>query len=353
MLRPVGINFLIVVAVFHNANEAASQKFYWADPAAGTIQRADLDGSDVETLIHRFSPKSVAVDPVEGKVYWTDFGSRRRIQRSNYDGANVESIFTDLSGPDGLAVHVTARRLYWSDSIDGSIRSAELDGTDTEIVVEGLASPRGITLDETNGQLYWAEYGTDLIRRSALDGSSIETVLSTPRPERVALDFTAGKIYWIGGTISWPTLKRANLDGTEFQAITTAPYSPIDFVLDLAQGSVYWSSRRPGEIHRANLDGTSLETLIRPESSEEYTRLQGIAIDQDNRIFWADAGLGQIVQADLNVLEPQFIVAEASANPYSLALDIPNGFIYWSAVPPYNPGFFRTTIDGGETVEIP
>ncbi len=51
-------------------------KIYWTDPGAGVIQRANLDGSRIETVIHRFRPIAMAADPVELKVYWTDAGSR-------------------------------------------------------------------------------------------------------------------------------------------------------------------------------------------------------------------------------------------------------------------------------------
>ena len=50
------------------------------------------------------------------KMYWTNAGSRDKIQRANLDGSNIEDLITTgLSYPVGLALDLTRRMMYWTD----------------------------------------------------------------------------------------------------------------------------------------------------------------------------------------------------------------------------------------------
>jgi glucose/arabinose dehydrogenase len=46
--------------------------------------------------------------------------------------------------------------------------------------------------------MYWADAGADKIQRANLDGSGIENLVTTGigNPFGIALDLSAGKIYW-------------------------------------------------------------------------------------------------------------------------------------------------------------
>ena len=87
------------------------------------------------------------MDPVGGKIYWTD---RRtdRIQRANLDGSEVEDLVTDgLLNPQGIALDLTDRKMYWTDWGTDTIQRANLDGTGVEdVVTTGLMDPWGIAL---------------------------------------------------------------------------------------------------------------------------------------------------------------------------------------------------------------
>ena len=83
------------------------------------IQRANLDGSDVQDLVTQGLryPYGIALDVEGGKMYWTDLGTDK-IQRANLDGSNIEDLVTrtqGLRGPDGIALDVTGGKMYWTD----------------------------------------------------------------------------------------------------------------------------------------------------------------------------------------------------------------------------------------------
>ncbi len=79
-------------------------KMYWTDSATKKIQRANLDGSNVEDLVTTglTALVGIAVDPAAGKMYWTD-AFTDKIQRADLDGSNVQDLVTDLSSPSGIA----------------------------------------------------------------------------------------------------------------------------------------------------------------------------------------------------------------------------------------------------------
>ena len=66
---------------------------YWTDVGTHKIQRANLDGSNIEDLITTglIYPQGIALDLSKGKMYWTD-GGTDKIQRANLDGSNIEDL---------------------------------------------------------------------------------------------------------------------------------------------------------------------------------------------------------------------------------------------------------------------
>ena len=82
---------------------------YWTDGSTDRIQRANLDGSNVENLVTSGlrQPEGLALDPAAGQMYWADSGTDK-IQRANLDGSNVEALVTTaLSAPTGLALDIS------------------------------------------------------------------------------------------------------------------------------------------------------------------------------------------------------------------------------------------------------
>jgi len=71
-------------------------KMYWTEIDADKIQRADLNGDDVEPLVTTGlnEPFGIALDVSGGKVYWADIGTDK-IQRANLDGTGVEDLVTE------------------------------------------------------------------------------------------------------------------------------------------------------------------------------------------------------------------------------------------------------------------
>jgi hypothetical protein len=96
------------------AVDEAGAKIYWAGAwggdATGLVQRANLaDGSEVQTLLEGFAeddfPLDLALDPAAGKLYLAN-DSLHKIQRANLDGSDLEDLISGVS-PFAMAIERT------------------------------------------------------------------------------------------------------------------------------------------------------------------------------------------------------------------------------------------------------
>ena len=249
-------------------------KIYWTDNFAGKIQRANLDGTDVEDFITGLDrPISLALDVFGGsKIYWATESGRARIQRANLDGTEIEDLITVSEGGalGDLALDLGADKMYWTNYQAGKIQRANLDGTDVEDFITGLDRPINLALDVFgDSKIYWtiswptADQRPGKIQRANLDGTGIEDLITrgVSNPNLALAD----KIYWADWRIG--KIQRANLDGTGVEDIITG-VTPSGLALDLftevftEKVKLYWTDPFAGKIQRANLDGTGIEDLV-------------------------------------------------------------------------------------------
>ena len=288
-------------------------KMYWVDQRSDKIQRANLDGSNVEDLVTGLaSPRRLALDVAAGKMYWADSGGGK-IQRANLNGSNVESLVTGLETPVGIALDVAAGKMYWADSGGGKIQRANLNGSNVESLVTGLGNPDGIALDIAGGKIYWTDVLRDKIQRANLNGSNVEDLVTgLAGPLGLALDVAGGKMYWA----DWLSgkIQRANLNGSNVEDLVTGLDRPIDVALDVAAGKMYWTDPGRDKIQRANLNGSNVEDLV--------TRLRepfGIALHlqttQPRAPQWRVPGETALSQNYPNPLNPETWI------PYHLSND--------------------------------
>ena len=276
-----GIVFILVAALLiysiQGISEAAANKIYWTDLHTDKIQRANLDGTNIEDLVVPTGlgdPLDLALDVSNGKMYWTD-SHRDKIQRANLDGTSIEVLVPRLTDPLYIALDVSNGKMYWTDSGVAKIQRANLDGTNIEDLVTGLGYPLGLALDVSNGKIYWTDRRAKKIQRANLDGTGIQDLVTTGLrfPEGLALDVSGGKMYWTD--YSAKKIQRANLNGKGIEDLVTGVVTPYGLALDVSGGKMYWTDYHRGKIQRANLDGTDIEDLVTTGLRKPY----GIALD--------------------------------------------------------------------------
>src|SRR5882724_7786118 len=174
------------------AVDVAAGHIYWTNmgtsPAAndGSIERADIDGRNRKVIVppgDTFTPKQLQLDKENGKLYWCD-REGMRVMRANLDGSNIETL-VDTShgdprpGPDvtrwcvGIAVDPGRGHFYWTQKGPekgglGRLLRANIEipkgetaaqRTDVEVLFDGLPEPIDLELDLKNRLLYWTDRG--------------------------------------------------------------------------------------------------------------------------------------------------------------------------------------------------
>ncbi|MDE2736451.1 MAG: DUF5050 domain-containing protein [Gemmatimonadota bacterium] len=354
------IGLVLGVQKSHGQPTVEKGKIYWTNRVFGTqIQRADLDGSNVEDLVTTATgvPDGIALDLTEGKMYWTSRVGE--IRRANLDGSNAEHLITEaVKFPQGIALDVAGGKMYWTDRDTDKIQRANLDGSDIEdLVTEGLKSPQGIALDVAGGKMYWTDRDTDKIQRANLDGSDIEDLVTEglKSPQGIALDVAGGKMYWTDRDTD--KIQRANLDGSNVEdLITSGIGAPRDIALDLTKGRMYWKEQDTDKIQRANLDGSDIEDLF--PSGMGYPRNIGIALDVgEGKMYWTDRWSKFLIRrADLDGSNVENLLTSLY-EPLFIALDSVGGKMYWAVYDQVDVGrdasaIYRADLDGSNVENV-
>ena len=253
-------------------------KIHWTSYAGeGRIQRANLDGTQVETLVTgEQAPDSwsqLALDVAAGTLYWT---TRRGILRATLGRTQIEMVVPDA---EVFALDLVGRKLYWTE--DGAILWANLDGSQvaTFLAADPLLPPisrPNLVVDPVGRKLYWMDFlpgplnrpGFPRMQRANLDGPQVTTLFTMSNQhywdvEVFAVDGANGKFYWIDNGVY-----RANLDdGSHVENLVPRTGYGTGLVLDLDGGKMYWTlwdARKPYDegLYRANLDGSQVEALV-------------------------------------------------------------------------------------------
>jgi len=235
---------------------------YWTNmgnPTAsdGSIERADFDGGNVTHIVPQgatFTPKQLQLDEKNRKLYWCD-REGMRIMRANLDGSNIETLIDTGEGEArpgkdikkwcvGIALDVEGGQLYWtqkgSDNAgQGRIFRANLEipkgqspanRKDIELLYGGLPEPIDLELDLANRTIYWTDRG-DPPRGNTVNRASMDPAQGNGKQEPViifdhlmegigiALDLKGGRMFLtdLGGSVY-----SANLDGSNKKTILAA-----------------------------------------------------------------------------------------------------------------------------------
>ena len=127
----------------------ADGNVYWTQ-GNGSVRFASLTGQIRSRPISTGSdtPGSLAIGG--GKVYWTEktAASAGTINSANLDGTDVRELTSIRSVPMGIAVDTARSKLYWTAS-SGKVKQANLNGSGAKNVVSGLGSPGDMVLSNS------------------------------------------------------------------------------------------------------------------------------------------------------------------------------------------------------------
>jgi DNA-binding beta-propeller fold protein YncE len=279
--------------------EAVEGHLFVLELSGGRIHSMKTDGSARKTIVSDcHNPDGIVVDVESGHIYWTNMGVPNlddgSIERADLDGSNRITIIAQgvTFTPKQIHLEKTSGKLYWCDREGMRVMRANLDGSAVETLVrtdEGADDRRdatrwcvGITVDPERRQIYWTQKGSDnagvgRIFRAGIDmpkhdspanRSDIELLFDTlPEPIDLELDLENRTLYWTdrGNPQPGNSVSRAPIDvpvrEAQSQIVVTDLMEGIGIALDVP-GNRMFVTDLGGSVYSANLDGSDKRTLL-------------------------------------------------------------------------------------------
>jgi hypothetical protein len=241
--------------------DPAAGHIYWTNmgnPKAddGSIERADLDGRNRKTIVPEggtFTPKQLQLEKNSGMLYWCD-REGMRVLRANLDGSNIETVVDTSQGDRrpgrdptkwcvGVAIDVDGDKIYWTQKGPDNAGQGRLfragielpagrtasNRSDIEVLYDGLPEPIDLELDLYNRVMYWTDRGDpprgNTVNRAPMDadgkGRPAPEIVLTHLMEGIgiALDLKGDRMFItdFGGNVL-----TAKLDGSEPRVLLVA-----------------------------------------------------------------------------------------------------------------------------------
>src|SRR3984957_12623916 len=244
--------------------DSVAGHIYWTNmgnPKAndGSILRSDLDGKNMTTIVApggTFTPKQLQIEKKTGKLYWCD-REGMPVMRANLDVSNVDTLIETSQGaprpgPDatkwcvGIAVDVEGGKFYWTQKGEtkggkGRLFRANIEipagqkastRRDVELLYDALPEPIDLDIDQSTRTLYWTDRG------DPPNGNTVSRApLNAPAGKRPAPEIVF----------------RHLMEG-------------IGLALDLKGGRMFITDLA-GSVYSANLDGSNKKTLLFAEGN--------------------------------------------------------------------------------------
>jgi hypothetical protein len=205
---------------------------YWTNMGVpnlndGSIERADLDGGNRRVIVPQgvtHTPKQIHLDKENGKLYWCD-REGMRVMRANLDGSQVETLVQTGRGDKdsrdqtrwcvGITIDPKLRKIYWTQKGPdkggkGRIFRANIDipngenpanRSDIEVLFDRLPEPIDLELDVAKRVLYWTDRGDpprgNTVNRAPVDKKAVPEILITHLMEGIgiALDVPGNRMF--------------------------------------------------------------------------------------------------------------------------------------------------------------
>jgi hypothetical protein len=280
--------FLAALLFFVPAIHVHGVGVYYSEVGVGdTVSRqdaiptVDLGGNTNLISIPGRDPRGIAVDDVNGKIY---YGDGLGIARMNLDGSSPTTLIPLSTTPGDIEVDPIGGRIYYSTLFGApgnGIYSANLDGSGitpihTNASLALAMAPATVTvndvfnlsIDTAAGLLYWTADDGGVAGRiglnvSSTSGSGISQLFvgtgASDSIDRMDIDFDAANVYYTvgGGT---DAVRRSTLSGSGVTTLVSGLGRPSALALDLSNDEMFFFVG--GRVYQRELDGTAIASKL-------------------------------------------------------------------------------------------
>ena len=217
---------------------------YLASYTGQKITRSDLNGGGEVVLFDTAPnlPFQIAVNPIQGKIYWTEWSATARIMCANLDGTGVPvAIASGLNYPTGLQIDKNTGRLFLYSGFDAPVHiaRADTDGscgaiTLVDILNTGLDLAYNLTIDPPGARLFFVDYNGQFIRKVNTDGTGVQTIWNLTGPGDLMRDIVynknTNKLFWVHTN---GVVQTGNADGSGVITTVVASGQPDSRSIDI------------------------------------------------------------------------------------------------------------------------
>ncbi|RXN31423.1 low-density lipo receptor-related 1B [Labeo rohita] len=114
--------------------------FYFVDQASDRIFVCNQYGDTCVTVIDLdlLNPKAIALDPLMGMLFFTDYGNQARLERCNMDGTNrTRLVDYKVERPTAVALDLVKKLVYWADAYLDYIEMVDYNGKNRHTIIQG------------------------------------------------------------------------------------------------------------------------------------------------------------------------------------------------------------------------
>ncbi len=233
------------------ATNSTTNELFFTTSSPYKIYKKNFDGTlEQELYTSSVTMYNLAVDETNSKLYWIEY---QELKRANLDGSNVETIINLTADVYLRNMTISGSELFWVERFYNTgdfsntyyIKKANLDGSGvttlhTEYVASSgtpsnMGTVYGIQVDSVNGHIYWASNTADGIYRKNSDGSGgVSTILNSTyvlSPRSLVIDVPNNKLYWTDTHSSFDNVRSANLDGSGVTVLNNTVADPYGIAL--------------------------------------------------------------------------------------------------------------------------
>lgn len=376
-----------------------TKKLYWTDSFTKKIEVMSFKTKHRKVLFWQDldQPRGIAVDPLSGVLFWTDWGEVPKIERASMNG-NLASrkviISENVFWPNSVSLDIVDKKLYWIDAKLLKIEVSDYNGKNrTVLLSKYLQYPFALT--RIHDILYWTDWNVSSVYayNYTANGNPVRLVYSpgdslmdieglepSHQPFKpTPCDTNNGGCSHLcllssespGYSCACPTgikfinetacangvdhllllvqrveISKVSLDSsdyTNFKIPLKGVKHAMSIDYDPMEKFFYWTDRDSKNIRRAKLDGSMQENVVTHEVSD----VDGIAIDWIARnIYWSNFGANRIETLRLNTNYRKVIIVDDIDMPRAIAVSPQHGWLFWSDWSEVNPKIERTDLDG-------
>ncbi|KAK7873393.1 hypothetical protein R5R35_000192 [Gryllus longicercus] len=376
-----------------------TRKLYWTDGEMNRVEVVALDTRHRKVLFWEDidQPRAIALAPMRGLMFWTDWGEVPKIERAGMNGDPLtrRPIVTDnIFWPNGLTVDHNAERLYWQDGKLRFIASMNFDGGGRRQLLSGNKHlPYPFALTFLGGSVFWTDWKSwDIMQlengarepRQLLhsdqtplyvqawdrsrqppgrspcqrdNGGCSHLCLLAPDPPGYSCACPTGVRLIDNRTcadgprdvllvVQRNDISKLSLDTPDF-TISALPLHDVKHAIaidfDPVDELLYWTDDEAHALRRARLDGSAQEDVV----TAELGHPDGIAVDWVARnLYWTDTGMDRIEVARLDGKYRKVLISEDLNEPRAIAVAPTEGWLFWSDWETGRARIERAALDG-------